>query len=392
MSVPLSTIFVTTAPNICAHTVTLSWNAYPTIGAGLAGYKIWQSAVGASGPYSLIGTVGPAVLNFAAGGMTTGNTYYYKVEAFDLSQHFTASSNRVSYFCPTPIPPSFLYLVSVSVSGSNRVDVTAYVDTAASVLGYKIMRADASNPLSFTEIGFVSSSTAPLFIYSDMNTDTDTKSYLYKVIAIDSCGFDGMNSNASQTILLTVKGNTDHTNTVTWNKYSSWGGRVTAFNVYRGLDGYIGNIPLVTTDSLILNDTTLYDDVWPELKGDGNFYYQIEAVEGAGNPYGFAAISKSNIAIAKQDLEYFIPNAFVPEAGVNTIWKPVIKWGAQFNYELNIFDRLGENIFTTKTYDKGWDGNWNGNKCESGVYIYTLRFNNATGDLFQKNGMITLIR
>ena len=143
--------------------------------------------------------------------------------------------------------------------------------------------------------------------------------------------------------------------------------------------------------STVYNDTSISDNVWDTLRGDGNFYYQIEAVEGAGNPYGFGAISRSNIAIAKQDAQVYIPNAFAP-MGVNKIFLPVGRWEDYYNYELTIFNRWGVEVFTSTKNTVGWDGTYQGSKCESAAYVYTLKFSNAKGDNFLRRGTVTLIR
>ena len=391
----IQTIYLTTVANICNHSATLTWTAYPSIGNGLAGYNVYQATT-IGGPYSYLGTVPPGTLTFSATGLSTSTTYYFKVTAFDFSGNNSSSSNRKIFYCAAPIPPNFLYCVSATVGASNRIDVTAFVDTAASVLGYKVMRSTLNSPNLYEQVGMIAPTSLPIIMFSDYNADTDNKSYYYTLINVDSCGFDGMESNVGRSIHCTAQANSNFTNTIKWNKYEAWDGNVLSYHVYRGLNGLIELNPIGTINPSTLmypEEFTFVDTtVWGELNGDGNFYYQIEAVEGAGTVFNFGALSRSNIAIAKQEPEMFIPNAFVPAGGVNTVFVPVTTWANYSNYQFDIFNRFGENIFSTSKIGEGWDGSRHGRNCESGVYVYLIKYRNAKGEDFQRKGIVTLVR
>ena len=72
--------------------------------------------------------------------------------------------------------------------------------------------------------------------------------------------------------------------------------------------------------------------------------------------------------------------------GLNDIWMPLTR-GAR-NYELKIFNRWGQMVFTTNKQDQGWDGL---NALE-GVYVYTLSFVNGYDKRISEKGVITLMR
>ena len=60
----LSTIYLSAVADICSRSVDLNWTAYSSIGTGLAGYRIYRSSVGITGPFTLEGTVAPGILTF----------------------------------------------------------------------------------------------------------------------------------------------------------------------------------------------------------------------------------------------------------------------------------------------------------------------------------------
>ena len=59
---------------------------------------------------------------------------------------------------------------------------------------------------------------------------------------------------------------------------------------------------------------------------------------------------------------------------------------------LNIYNRLGELIFTSNDLKYGWDGKINDKKTNSGVFVYTLSANFFNGDNQTINGTITLLK
>ena len=183
------------------------------------------------------------------------------------------------------------------------------------------------------------------------------------------------------------------TNELTWNDYEVWSGAVMSYNIYRGIDGNIDPTPLANVPYKGVGENKYVDDIGSELSGAGIFTYYIEALEGMGNIYGFSENSISNVAEAYQNPLIYIPNAFVPiEKGINKIFKPVTTFVDFTQYEFCIFDRWGEELFKTKDVTMGWDGFANGKSCESGVYIYLVRYKTARGEYLQYKGSVTLLK
>ena len=117
------------------------------------------------------------------------------------------------------------------------------------------------------------------------------------------------------------------------------------------------------------------------------FIYYVEAVEGAGNPYGFSEKSWSNYDTVYIDANLYIPNSFVVH-GVTKIFLPVGAFIDNADYKLSIFNRWGEKIYETADPNKGWDGGGH----EEGVYAYTVQYKTSVGEYRQRNGTVNLIR
>jgi len=86
------------------------------------------------------------------------------------------------------------------------------------------------------------------------------------------------------------------------------------------------------------------------------------------------------------------PNAFTPNGDGRNDRFRVITYGNMENYELSIYDRWGQRVFTTTDPYTGWDGNYHGQPCEIGTYFYLLRATCLTGHYEEQKGDITLIR
>jgi gliding motility-associated-like protein len=64
------------------------------------------------------------------------------------------------------------------------------------------------------------------------------------------------------------------------------------------------------------------------------------------------------------------------------------------NYRMDIFDRWGENVFTSNNFRKGWDGTIKGNSklAPQGVYTYKITVRDLQGGKHPFVGHVTVIR
>ena len=96
---------------------------------------------------------------------------------------------------------------------------------------------------------------------------------------------------------------------------------------------------------------------------------------------------------AVPDVIIFIPNAFAPRPGgpdPNNSYKAVSNNVSE--YHIQIFNRWGQMVFEAFDIDEGWDGQFLGSECQSGVYIYKIRLKNKSGVPYQYDGTLNLIR
>jgi gliding motility-associated-like protein len=75
------------------------------------------------------------------------------------------------------------------------------------------------------------------------------------------------------------------------------------------------------------------------------------------------------------NLELLIPNAFTPNGdGLNDIFKPLFSGFETTLYNLSIYSKWGQLLFTSNEESIGWDGRIDGELAPPGVYVYVVSY------------------
>jgi gliding motility-associated-like protein len=94
------------------------------------------------------------------------------------------------------------------------------------------------------------------------------------------------------------------------------------------------------------------------------------------------------------EITYFLPNALTPnEDGKNDVYKGKGYTQYMKSFEMGIYSRWGERIFTTQNPDESWNGRKNnvGQKCQAGVYVVIVRIVGPRGEQQEVKGYATII-
>jgi gliding motility-associated-like protein len=173
----------------------------------------------------------------------------------------------------------------------------------------------------------------------------------------------------------------------------------------------------VSTNVIGGGNNTVYFDNISEGASDYIWYYGDNQVDNSVfNPEGhtyndliatqyvvsLVAISEKGcidstyqIIAVSDEIVIYAPNTFIPNGdGLNDVWLPVISGGLIENsYSLDIFNRWGELIFTTKDYTQGWDGTFKGDFVQNGTYTFKIRLRDSETRIYQYFvGHINLMR
>lgn len=106
--------------------------------------------------------------------------------------------------------------------------------------------------------------------------------------------------------------------------------------------------------------------------------------------YG-CSVQDSIDVIVKDESVFDLPNAFNPKKGDNSKFK-VERRGIVTLESFRIFNRWGQEVFSTTDINEGWDGKLKGEEQPLDVYVYLVEGVTNTGRKVRKEGNVTLLR
>lgn len=114
--------------------------------------------------------------------------------------------------------------------------------------------------------------------------------------------------------------------------------------------------------------------------------YKVKAI----NEFGCKAFDDVCIEVTNE-FNIYIPNIFTPNYdGINDVFK--VHGTGITEMKLTIFNRWGEELYTTTDPDKGWDGFYNGVLSKNDVYAYLVNFTSLGGKKHTRTGHVTLMK
>ncbi|TXC78627.1 choice-of-anchor L domain-containing protein [Luteibaculum oceani] len=126
--------------------------------------------------------------------------------------------------------------------------------------------------------------------------------------------------------------------------------------------------------------------VFPKIKGD----YAVSA--SFETEFGCLGQSHAFITLASEDILY-IPTAFTPNGdGVNDAFAIEVVGVEPSAFSVHIFDRWGEELFSSKDPFFKWDGSYLGELCKGDVYVWAIRYKTLDGKQKNLSGRVTLVR
>lgn len=308
------------------------------------------------------------------------NRYSYRVQAFGTNGLQVAWSDTASAVNEKTEPEASAYLVRATVEDNRYVRVEwedfPVRDLVEASLERSIDQGATWQPLA------VLSPTQ--LTYADSSTDVQTRSYHYRLLARDSCGFTTPYSNLGTSILLTVAAE-GFANRLDWTAYQGWPNGVDRYEVQLQRDGGWVTIHEADANSFsYLHPLTAAGELV-----SGQYCYRIVAFE-RGNR---RAESVSNHGCTGINPVIHVPNAFTPNGdGINERF--YLQGDFIESLELRVFNRWGEEIFVGQGYGpgQGWDGTRDGVAVQEGVYVFRYVAQLANGQTAEGSGSVSLIR
>jgi len=110
------------------------------------------------------------------------------------------------------------------------------------------------------------------------------------------------------------------------------------------------------------------------------------------NQYGCKDSTWIEIKI-KEDFTFYAPNAMSPDGdGVNDVFLPIGMGWDNSTYSLLLFDRWGNEVFSTQDPEKGWDGMKKGEYVQQDTYVWKVELKDIYGLRHQYKGIVSVLR
>lgn len=257
-----------------ATQVNLTWNDNSN---NEDSFKI-ERKTGAGGSFAEITSVGANVTSYSNTGLTSGQTYYYRVRAYNAGGYssYSPEANATPGGTTAPATPSNLQAVAAS---SSQINLT-WNDNSNNETNFRIERKTGTGG-SFTEITTVNANTTS---YSNTGLTAST-TYYYRIRAYNAAGYSSYSPEANATTQATATIPNAPTNlvalrtgasqiTINWQDNS---GNETGFRIERKA-GTSGSWAEITVTAA--NVTSLANN---GLSAGNTFFYRVRATNTAGN-------------------------------------------------------------------------------------------------------------
>ncbi|KJS04312.1 MAG: hypothetical protein VR77_12160 [Flavobacteriales bacterium BRH_c54] len=255
---------------------------------------------------------------------------------------------------------------SVILGGNTYYTNTTVVDTFTNAIGcdslitYQITQRDTFNTINNVSICDGES------VFLQGGNQTTSGTYVDNYTSVYGCDSLVTTHLTVNPLPIAFAGNdttVGYNSTITLN---GSGGIVYTWNPSTGLSCSNCANPTVT----ITNETT--------------FYLMVTDANGCS--------STDQVTIFMDDsFVFFVPNIFSPN-GDNENDVFYVRGQGFKSISINIFNRWGQKVFESDDVNTGWDGTFNGQEMNTGVFVYYINLELYNGDKVQKQGNITLVR
>lgn len=364
----------------CSSRLSLSWNAYEGMVGGVDEYRL-QARYDDESQWIDLQSLNATTAQVDV----PGNVATVRFRVLAQNDHYEAASNIVSYHFSTADSAQYLHISHASVQPDGRsVQLGFYVDPDFQSSGYRLYRAEGSG--SFHLIASLPYQGQQRFSYLDESVIADQQVVSYRLSSLDGCGRNEKFSNTASTMPIEIS-DLGPSVQLHWLPYQGWES-LEGYSVWRRTQSqpHWDLLANVGTANEYVDDLTLQPSPTEAL------YYRVMAQESAGTGFNLADTAYSAEALYKRDATIYFPNAFTPSLPDNNTFGPAYTFIDMQDYELHIYDRRGQLLFSTTDPSERWDGTCNGAALPQGTYVYTARLHTINHHLRERTGTVLLIR
>lgn len=217
--------------------------------------------------------------------------------------------------------------------------------------------------------------------YTDTDFDLGAPS-CYEILYNDACNNVSNVSLEACPVVLSGTVSSENIVSLSWTAYQGWQNGMASYR----LEKYSKTGALLRTYSLG-NATTFTDDETDLFNQVA--YYKIFIL---ANDAGLGPATSNMLEVIKRP-NLFYATAFTPD-GQGPAENETFRVFGQFvaSFEMKVFNRWGELIFTANDIDQGWDGKFKGVDQPDGTYAFVANLTDFAGRTSTRSGSVVLMR
>lgn len=379
------TIFLEVEAEECDDFIRLNWTPYIGWTAGVEIYEIWISVNDETEILLTEVSGDTTIYDFLA--PTDLNEYCFFLVAREAEGNGLSNSNITCVTVDIIQPIREFGIKNISVRQDNSVVVDWVWSSMTDLTDYSLERGIDSDNLTTVFNEVVVSPLSFENTYLDIDADPSLGNVYYSVETMDGCG-NSVSSGIASTIFAKGEAIEGDVNIISWTPLNIENSVVDSYEIFVVSNGISSSIGLVdaTTNEFI------YQNI--ELKVDEPiicYYVVANARVTLFDESEQFIFSRSNVVCIQQNSRVFVPNAFAPE-GVNREFRAVVLYEDAADFEMEIYDRFGQQIFASEDVNEAWDGRINGQAAPQGIYVYYIRLTQDNGRIIDKQGNVLLLR
>lgn len=137
---------------------------------------------------------------------------------------------------------------------------------------------------------------------------------------------------------------------------------------------------------IYLSDANIAQPVF-ERDNLGDQLYSIRMVTAVG-----CVTVDTQMVKTIKEVTVYVPNVFTPNNdNLNDLFYPVMD-GIKTVYSFKVFNRWGVELFNWPVGSRGWDGTYKGVRQSPGAYVWQFSGIGIDGKIYNRKGMLTIIR
>ncbi|WP_162052389.1 T9SS type B sorting domain-containing protein [Pontibacter pamirensis] len=337
--------------------ITLSWLSAPITGT----FEVYRNG-------TLLETLSSSTSIYTDTDVSCGQAYQYEVRGIASDGSVSVSAPQEVQATSTTVPAAPYLLTTFDLNNQVLLSIELPQNEAAQQINVERSMTGGA----FQSIGQKQQTT-----FTD---DIDAPEQVcYRATFLNACANTSSYSNISCPVFLQAQSQENGSAVVlTWSAYEGFPGGVRLYTVEL-LDESNNIISSSTLTGTTFTDRSLSNE-------QQQLRYRIMATAANG-----AAFTYSNIVVIEQELQLHMPSGFTPNGdGLNDTFE--VKGRLYDSYNIQVYNSLGQVVYSGTEADAAWDGTFKGEKLPAGAYAYKITARNSFGTTKSRTGTITLLR